>query len=900
VSEQVHFYPWLRQGWAGSPLPVDPGIGDLEAQVALTIDLRVNAETVRATAMLLGPGDVIGINRREVIRTDPAPYGRAFEPNCMACIEFDQPGFPWLFTPASPDDRQRLRPWLCLVVVQKQQGVSLTVDAAKPLPVLSIGEPADMTKELPDLSDSWGWAHAQVTAFDSTLAEALTAHPERSLSRLLCPRMLAPEASYYACLVPAFEAGRLAGLGLPPTEQDLTTLGPAWRLDDPPQSLLLPVYHHWEFATGAGGDFASLARQLHPQRLGSEIGIAPLDVGEAGAGLPAIIETSPDRTLGLEGALTSSIAERRGFTGQDGLAFQAAMSRLLAPQTSGEEEPSVGPPVYGDRHAGISSLPSAGTPPHWLRELNLDPRYRVVAALGTKAVQEHQEPILSSIWRQSGEIARANSILRNAQFARTVGSAVLRRRIKSLSADALLQITRDIQGRLPGETGTLRQSVDSHVLSSSFAVPQFRRIARPRGPRLRPLLPAASRTVLSIFKKVATNLLDPVLLRPEGGIVTVERVEHRFRELGGTRPPGELVSYQTWAATDAAALPGRPAFEVRTPEPLRPPGTPPVPIAPPGPTDSFSAGRLRAAMIAHQPGLFVPPTVQKALMIPLELQELSDRVIAQLDPALKLSARLHRVITPPEGAAQSDPFDPVLATPELERPMYEALRDLFPSLMLPGLSEIEDNTVGLLVTNPRFVEAFLIGVNHELGRELLWRGFPARSRTTYFRHFWDRRGQPGQDALPADIPPIADWDPASRPGEIAEGSEGQVVILVRGELTRRYPNAIYYMVEAARDPVSTKLTLGTRELYPQFRGSLGQDMSFFGFALAEDVARGDASQPGWYFVIQQAPGEPRFGVPAEAAVEATFLTPEADSAATARRFLLKPVRVALHASSLLP
>ena len=44
-----------------------------------------------------------------------------------------------------------------------------------------------------------------------------------------------------------------------------------------------------------------------------------------------------------------------------------------------------------------------------------------------------------------------------------------------------------------------------------------------------------------------------------------------------------------------------------------------------------------------------------------------------------------------------------------------------------------------LKTNRRFMEAYMVGLNVEMGRELLWRGFPTDQRGTYFDHFWGVR-----------------------------------------------------------------------------------------------------------------------------------------------------------------
>ena len=53
-----------------------------------------------------------------------------------------------------------------------------------------------------------------------------------------------------------------------------------------------------------------------------------------------------------------------------------------------------------------------------------------------------------------------------------------------------------------------------------------------------------------------------------------------------------------------------------------------------------------------------------------------------------------------------------------------------------------------LETNRRFVEAYMVGLNVEMGRELLWRGFPTNQLGTYFDHFWGGG---------ADIKPLHTW-----------------------------------------------------------------------------------------------------------------------------------------------
>jgi hypothetical protein len=82
-----------------------------------------------------------------------------------------------------------------------------------------------------------------------------------------------------------------------------------------------------------------------------------------------------------------------------------------------------------------------------------------------------------------------------------------------------------------------------------------------------------------------------------------------------------------------------------------------------------------------------------------------------------------------------------------------------------------------------------------------------------------------------------------------------LVLLVRGQLLLRYPDAIVY-AQQATSPTS----LGTDQKGPIFRGSLEPDVRFFGFDLGDDEARGHDGGPGWFFVLQEQPTAPRFGL----------------------------------------
>jgi hypothetical protein len=182
------------------------------------------------------------------------------------------------------------------------------------------------------------------------------------------------------------------------------------------------------------------------------------------------------------------------------------------------------------------------------------------------------------------------------------------------------------------------------------------------------------------------------------------------------------------------------------------------------------------------------------------------------------------------------------------------------------------------------VEAFMVGLNHEMARELLWREYPTDQRGAYFRQFWDIAGfVPGPGESPdlerlKDITPIHSWRKSSWLGEhrptIASGGGDYLVLFVRGDLLRRYPHTVIYAARArwaARglreidDPVPEDgpEQIVQKQRWPRFSGFLEPDATFFGFDLTASEAMGDTNpsgDPGWFFLLQEPPEEPRFGL----------------------------------------
>ena len=877
---KLRFLPWMRRGLA-TQIATSTGVQSSASQVSLSV--RAAGKTITQAVRVRGPGHVIGIDRREILRCEPADGSTSFEPNYFPHVEFASADLPWRYTPGSPSG-DKLRPWLILVVVRRQPGVQLR--PGNPLPVLEIAGDADARNELPPLAESWAWGHVQVAvaAGDTrSQADLYEQEPGRFVSRLMCPRRLDPESDYLACLVPAFDAGRDAGLGS--TDADPDQLGDAWSSDD--RSVRLPVYWSWSFRTSAVGDFEELARRLDPRVLGASVGARPLDVSDPGSGLPI--------TAGAEtaymGALISAAAKRwwkpRGAQSKlrDGLRGELERDTGLRDddRKDGSDreigDPVVSPPMYGARVHRAEALDNRA--PVWMRQLNLDPANRAAAGLGAEVVRRNQEDLMAGAWDQAAALKDASKAIRQTRFAGAVGG-VLAQRIAKLEDGALLQITRPMHGRAKssarprskralagGKVAT--KTAHAHVLAGrapkSMVSPAFRRIARRGG--------AADRGSRSGAKpNLGAGLLTQTVVDGQLG----------FASLRVVAQPSGIKLYSDAAVGKRSKTKRAKASTTRR---VAPAGITPVKSPIPSSPD------LRLATAAR--------TIRETL---------ASRSAADENLRARIKGLSSWKRGAPVPAAAS--FDP-----SFDEPLYEDLRDIDSELLCPGIAGVPDDTVGLLEVNPAFVASYLTGVNHEFAGELLWREFPADLRATFFQRFWDT-GDEGD----VDIAPLARW-PKNRPlAKCLDENRGAgtLVLLIRGELIRRYPDAVFYAMKARWAGTRRREPVRGTELDPVFHGHIDEATIFVGFDLDETEARGSVdskkNEPGWFFVIEQQPTAPRFGLdvsrdssdPSWAQVPRghSHASPQGVplkaslSSVAARNSYQRPIRFFYHADGMLP
>jgi len=479
---------------------------------------------------------------------------------------------------------------------------------------------------------------------------------------------------------------------------------------------------------------------------------------------------------------------------------------------------------------------------------------------------------MASAWQQVAGILQANQALKEAQLARSVTQQLYRQHFQPAQTETLLSLTGPLHSKLLAGATTILGGIRGSSVPERMLSGVFRRISRLPS-RLALATPGAP-TLLSRVSSGAITIIPPPAA--PGGMVSIDQITSKVSPPPTSTPTlATALQFENFTPQAIASVPARPGFEITTT------GTA-LAAGPTSGADSAQAAGFRSAasqLFAYFQALPANP----AALPPLNIPTLSSSILSKINPITTIPNRVRSLITL---SAQLfwkplDPLEPIMAAPSFPQPMYAPLRDLSPSYLMPGVESIPPNSLGLLQANRRFIEAYMVGLNHETSRQLLWNGYPTDQRGSYFRQFWDVSSYVPQATDPAnpaqlaeelkDIPPINTWVPLTVPlGQHPNRTDivqNNLVLMVRGELFKRYPNAIVYAARATRNAQGELALDPSDERYPLFRGTLSPDMTFLGFNLtAADAHGGTAEFPdGVFFVFQEQPSEPRFGLEPTAA-----------------------------------
>jgi hypothetical protein len=587
---------------------------------------------------------------------------------------------------------------------------------------------------------------------------------------------------------------------------------------------------------------------------------------------------------------------------------------------------------------------------NWVHDLNLDPRWRSAANFGTEVIQENQEEYMDAAWEQVGDVLEANRRLNWAQFAGFASKVWYRDNIRpkdGVAPEKYLSLTTPVQKRVMAQGRTVYSHVQVSRVPQALLSAPMRRIIRPRGRLARRLELGSLSGRDNLIDRVNRGEVTPAPPRevPEE-LVTNDEVTDVVKPTTLPEPWLDLLRQYPWlqyvplllaivllclallvpvlllvvvflAAAGVAAflflrrvlqdvdrantiLPERQTPEAVDAFPRTPDfrvtelGDPFLPST--NGTDSAEVTRFKAALrdnydFVQRSALAGEPPIYTELNV----AQVVDSIAGGLRPELTIPRYvLGHISIPPrivDALQEQETFVEAMAYPELDVPMYKPLLDSSSEKFVPNINLIDQNSITLLETNQRFIESYMVGLNHEFARELLWREYPTDQRGSYFRQFWDVSSFLNKEGLDEealreklrDIPPLHRWSRASDLGDHDHREEGgekdeEVVLVIRGELLKKYPTAVVYAHRArwTEDEEGNRLLDQPRDFddtepeevvikTPLYEAKVEPDIYFFGFDLNVVEAKGGSGEdendePGWFFVIKERPGEPRFGL----------------------------------------
>lgn len=774
-------------------------------------------KTAKAPYELFGPGDVQRLATGAITRRFPAPNASDAEVTKLALVEFAAADLPWRYTPrlAAAD----LRPWLVLVVGQRApDDIVLRPDGR-----VTLGLTAQRNHAL---TNSAQWAHVQQVDGHGPIA------------RVVAPPMIDPggvgpgehvdyqaNAEYVACVVPAFTA----------------TGADSWNGS---AAVTCDLYDWWIFRTGPQGDFHELAAKLHKADLlanmkpgGKPFGIAAVDYRH---------RTTPATVTSVvtAGALRLPPSGPRpdpvdAATSPDIAAEVAALTlRIVTSDGRGVITAPRYDAAFSEANTGINP-PAKG----WIDQLRSDPRLRGAAGLGVYNAIEWQDRIAEAAAAKAGDLAIARDRINHVAFGVELSRSLWRRRLPADPVDRLAVLA----PALPRLVATTSDSVLDTIAGRTPGLTRalFSSAAR------RALRPGPARTALTadgvapfgqvlIAANKCTARPDAAIIRGNGGdpagaikktIIDAANGDNALAAailaaLGNNPSAGKVAAALRALAPDERGKPNRDAIDrfLRTkqfPEPDR--------------------------TLLEWPG-FIKEHARPVPCKPVDLGRLSAVVTAAIDPTVARPPVVGRVLSTLPGITH---IGPVEIEPELDLPLWSFLSSKAPDWMLPGAGDLIDGDVVGLSTNPVFVESLLVGANTQTIAELRWRNVPLVTRWSPLRKFWQRKSND------VDILPIKTWPGVSPLGSAAIvplGRTAEAVVAFRTSLFRRYPATVVYLYPAAPHFVPPKPTddLNLQRALPTFTGTIGTDITFFGFALPPD-----ALKTHWV-VLEEPPAGYRF------------------------------------------
>ncbi|MCP4403231.1 MAG: hypothetical protein GY801_38725 [bacterium] len=809
AETSLTFLPFLKRQ---PPLPIEESKpGQLAATLKLKIvDNKGDENSVGSQVLTLrGPGDILGISRNMIARVEPPPRTHDFEPNYFPFVEFVDPDFPWRYSlDTVVASSHKVHPWLSLIVLSAEEIDEMSNDNIEVISLLEDRRQflSVLGKYLPKLEEAWATAHVHFSGLNQSAAAFIESRPAGHCSRLFCFRRLAAESNYTAFLVPNYKIAVQAAFGLDPGG---TGKNKAWLNPGDSDIIKLPIYFSWSFSTSEFGDFEYLARNLKPGSIDAKkVGTRAVDA--------KLVKSSAEIDLNCyflrEGALAapgySVNPENKKALFITGTMLDSLNESLESSKGSAnnniedDEDPLITLPVYG----------------------------RYFRKTGEVKMPENNGWSAPSPW-----IHELNLHFRN-RVAAAFGTTVVQKHQDEYMRKCWAQVDEIRQAneqRRRTQAGYLMAKTLENKHIKPLSNERFVLFSSPFHAHF--ALEKQGETV-SLKKALDDSGISPGLISS-----TFRRVAHRQVGIKQVNPTHaferaksgfQVQSYQMKSQSRSTDIP-----------------------------------RFSGNLLNRLPASDLQASAPKQEVIAVYPIDTSDDFRAKFDIKQVLQDKLNAVVVLKKNHTLNIPdnFDPIMAYPRIDDPMYKGLTELSKDYFFPGIENLENNGVTLWEENRRFIEAYLVGLNHEMGRELVWRRYPTDQRGTIFSYFWD--AVVANDP-PPDIKEIHRWRNHLGGNKNEVEQHANLILIFKGDLIRRYPETIIFALKitpkgnywSEEHPDNNPLDEENHKIDAIFRAQVGEDILCVGFPFSLEHVQGSTRNGEYYFILQENQVLPRFGL----------------------------------------
>ena len=148
------------------------------------------------------------------------------------------------------------------------------------------------------------------------------------------------------------------------------------------------------------------------------------------------------------------------------------------------DDPIIVPPIYGYWHSLIKKVggeEGEESNPNWVDQLNLDPRFRGTAGLGTQVIQKLQEKLMHRAWQQIGDVKEANQKIKEAQLSKIVNTCIFKKHLTNANGNRFTALTNATHNFLidTSNSKTINKVFKDSKVPVVAKSAAFRRVVRP-------------------------------------------------------------------------------------------------------------------------------------------------------------------------------------------------------------------------------------------------------------------------------------------------------------------------------------------------------------------------------------------------------------------------------------